>query len=441
MSKTDQQLTGFVEWFRNSSPYIHAHRDKTLVITFGGEAVADQGFPNLIHDIALLQGLGLRIVIIHGARPQIEQRLAQRGAEMQYINALRVTDDIALACVKEAAGAVRVEIEALLSLGVTNSPMEGAMIRVLSGNFVTARPIGVRDGVDYGHTGEVRKVDVNAIRNVLDTGAVALIPPIGYSPTGEIFNLGAADVAGSVAQALGSEKLVFLSEEDGLKDDQGNPITNLIPSEAETRLSQQKEMPIELKYQLESAIRACRRGVKRVHLLSRRIDGVLLKELFTRDGVGCMLSAQHYEGIREASIDDVSGILELLAQLEEAGILVRRSRDLLETEINRFSVIELDGTIIGCAALYCYPGEKVAELACLAITPDYQQNNRGDDLLSHLEQRCRQNQIDQLFVLTTHTTHWFQERGFQKSDVSDLPMKRQALYNYQRNSRVFIKQI
>ncbi|MCP5036139.1 MAG: amino-acid N-acetyltransferase, partial [Rhodobacteraceae bacterium] len=136
----------FVDWFRSSSPYIHAHRGKTFVVVFGGEAVADAAFTNLIHDIALLHGLGIRLVLVHGARPQIEERLRMRGAEMKYIKGLRVTDEAALICVKEAAGAVRVEIEALLSMGLANSPMAGARIQVTSGNFVTAQPIGIHDG-------------------------------------------------------------------------------------------------------------------------------------------------------------------------------------------------------------------------------------------------------------------------------------------------------
>ena len=431
----------FVDWFRGSSPYIHAHRGCTFVIAFGGEALMDGSFASLAQDIALLNGLGIRLVLVHGARPQIEERLRLRKAEMQIVNGLRITDDVALECVKEAAGAARVEVEALLSMGLTNSPMAGANIRVASGNFVTARPLGVHDGVDYCHTGQVRRIDDTAISQLVKAGAIALIPPLGYSPTGEVFNLSAADVAGSVASALGADKLILLLEEQGIKDSRGRILTNVIPAELEVIINRRRMMSDELRQSLVNAIECSRRGVKRVHLLNREMDGALLKELFTRDGVGTMLTEQHYEGIRTACIDDVGGILGLLTPLEERGILVRRSRELLETEIERFSVVELDGMIIGCAALYPYGHEQMAELACVAVHPEYSGGERGNRLLAHMEQRAQDSGITQLFVLTTQTTHWFRERGFDPLPVEQLPMAKRTLYNYQRNSKVLIKRL
>ena len=431
----------FVEWFRNSSPYIHAHRGKTIVITFGGEAVVDPNFADLIHDIALLQGLGIRLVLVHGARPQIEERLKLRQAEMQYINGLRVTDDTALHCVKEANGSVRVEIEALLSMGLANSPMAGAQIRVVSGNFVTARPLGVLDGIDYGHTGEVRRVDRNAITRALDAGAMVLVPSLGYSPTGEVFNLSAADVASNIAIALGADKLISLVEGKGLANAKGQILTNVIPREVEQIINRRKSLSEEFVQTLQQSVKACRSGVQRTHLLSREMDGSLLRELFTRDGVGTMLTAEPYEEIRTARIDDVGGILALLAPLEEKGILVRRSRERLETEIDHFSVVELDGTIIGCAALYAYEQEQMAELACVAVHPDYLKGGRGDALLEHMEKRAKALKLEQLFVLTTQTAHWFRERGFEPTPIKRLPILRRELYNFQRNSKVFFKSL
>jgi len=431
----------FVDWFRSSSPYIHAHRGRTFVIVFGGEAVADGSFPNLIHDIALLHGLGIKLVLVHGARPQIEQRLKAQNARMQYINGLRVTDDAALACVKQAAGTVRVEIEALLSMGLANSPMAGARIKVVSGNFVTARPLGVREGVDYCHTGEVRRIDADAIRQQLEQGAIALVPPLGYSPTGEVFNLGAADLGAAIATALGADKLITLMEGRGLVDSQNQLIPHIIAREAEAMLTRRKMLPEDMVQQLRAAINACRRGVKRIHLLGRALDGVLLRELFTRDGAGTLITAEPYEDLRTARIDDVGGILELLAPLEEAGMLVRRSRDLLETEIDRFTVVERDGMVIACTALYPYEKESLAELACLAVHPDYQNNGRGETLLQQIENRARALGITGLFVLTTQAMHWFLERGFAALPLQKLPIKKRQLYNYRRNAKVFFKKL
>jgi amino-acid N-acetyltransferase len=431
----------FVSWFRGSSPYIHAHRGRTFVISIGGEAVADPGFANLIHDLALLHGLGIRLVLVHGARPQIEERLNTRQVQMQYINGLRVTDEAALTCVKEAAGAVRVEIEALLSMGLANSPMAGLRIRAASGNFVTAKPIGVRDGVDYSHTGEVRRIDGEGIKQRLDSGAITIVPPLGYSPTGEVFNLSAPEVAAAVAIALNADKLISLVEGKGLSDSRHRLIPNLEPRELDSILKRRKSLPEDLLQHLRAALSACRSGVKRVHLLNRQLDGVLLQELFTRDGVGTLITAEPYEDMRTARIDDVLGLLELIQPLESQGTLVRRSRERLENEIGRFTIMERDGLVIGCAALYPYKDKKMAELACVAVHPNYRDGGRGERLLAQMEGLAKDQGIRQLFLLTTQTAHWFRERGFVPSSLDELPMQRRQLYNYRRNAKVFVKQL
>ncbi|MGD2119217.1 MAG: amino-acid N-acetyltransferase [Chromatiales bacterium] len=440
MAKTANN-NSFVEWFRSSSPYIHAHRGKTFVIAFSGEAVAAPSFTNLIHDLALLRGLGIRLVLVHGARPQIEERLKLRSIELQYANGLRITDDQALLCVKEAAGIVRLEIEALLSQGLANSPMAGTRIRVASGNFVTAKPIGVLDGIDYCHTGEVRRVDANAIIRQLECENIVLISPLGYSPTGEIFNLSAADVGARVAIALNADKLIYLSEEKPITRSGGKLMNHLTPAELELLMKRRKSLSLKTRQYLNNAAHSCRSGVKRVHLIERKTDGALLRELFTRDGSGTLITAEAYETTRTARIDDVGGVLELITPLEEKGVLVKRSRDLLENEISQFVVVERDNMIIGCAARYDYPEKATAELACLVIHPDYQSGGRGDALLEYMEKRARAAGLNSLFVLTTQTMHWFQERGFKQTDLSFLPKGRRALYNYRRNSKLAVKQL
>ncbi|WP_419590860.1 amino-acid N-acetyltransferase [Thiolapillus sp.] len=436
----NKDANNFVSWFRQASPYIHAHRGSTVVLAFGGEAVQEKEFSHLIHDIALLHSLGLRLVLVHGTRPQIEERLSLRGAAMQIINGMRVTDEHALLCVKEAAGTVRVEIEALLSTGLANSPMSGAQISVDSGNFVTAKPLGIIDGVDYQHTGEVRRINTTALQQRLDAGAMVLISPLGYSPTGEVFNLNAADVAAAIATEIKADKLIFLTD-NKLVDSRRKLIESLVPAEADALLRRRKSLDEQLRRVLANAACACRHGVSRTHILPRKQDGVLLTELFTRDGSGTLITAEQWETLRQASIDDATGILELIRPLEEAGVLVRRSREYIETEIGQFIVIERDGAIIGCAALYPFTEEKMAELACLVIHPDYQKGGRGDQLLGHMQQQALALGLKQLFVLTTRTAHWFRERGFVPAAVSELPGKRKDLYNWQRNSKVFIKHL
>ncbi len=429
----------FVEGFRHSAPYIHAHRGRTFVLAFGGEAVADAQFSDLVHDVALLYSLGIRLVLVHGTRPQIEQRLKAIGSSFKYVNGLRITDDAALDCVKEAAGTVRVEIEALFSMGLANTPMSGAQIGVTSGNFVTARPLGVRDGVDYCHTGEVRRVDAAAIHQHLQDKRIVLLSPLGYSPTGEVFNLSAEEIATAVASELHADKLIMLTEGVSLRNGRRQLLTQLTLSEASDLLASKRKLTDSDRRHLQQAIHACRSGVRRVHLLDRSRNGVLLLELFTRDGAGTLITAETYEGLREATIDDVGGILELIRPLEDQGILVKRSRELLEMEINHFFVTERDGMVIACAALYPCEEQSLAELACLAVHPDYQDAGRGDALLQTIEARARAAGIGKLVVLTTRTAHWFRERGFVAGDKADLPDRKKSLYNYQRNSKVFYK--
>jgi len=432
----------YVEWFRNSAPYINAHRGGTFVVQFGGEAVCDTAFNTLVHDIALLDSLGIKLVLVHGARPQIEAALEAEGGAIRYHDGTRITDEPALRAVKRAAGEVRLEIEALLSMGLANSPMAGARIRAISGNFVTARPVGIHDGVDFRHTGEVRRVDAQTIRTHLDIGEVVIISPIGFSPTGEMFNLSADDIATAVAVELRATKLIILAE-SSLVDDAGRVVRQLTLEQANTLLARRRAIAPPSAHEstrhLRSAVYACRNGVRRTHLVERGIDGGMIAELFTRDGIGTMVSADLYDDTRRATIEDVGGVLELIGPLEESGMLVRRSREKLESEIDRFLVMERDGTVIACAALYPIGEGTDVELACVAVHNAYRNSGRGEALLETVEREARRMRASRLFVLTTQTTHWFREHGFAPAAVSDLPVRRQALYNWQRNSKVLMK--
>ncbi len=435
------QQVHFVRWFRAAAPYIHAFGGRTFVIAFGGEVVADGSFVALTHDLNLLASLGVRIVLVHGSRPQIEAQLRAARLKTRYVRGIRVTDEPALACVKQANGQVRVEIEALLSMGLPNSPMANAEIRVASGNFVTARPRGVVDGVDMCYTGEVRKVEADAINIRLDDGELVLLSPLGYSPTGEIFNMTLEDVAAATAIALGAEKLVFLMNEPGLKVKGGRLLRELTVSDAEKLLRKSDALSDDARLYLPHAIKACKGGAARVHLISRHTDGALLLELFTHDGIGSMLTRDPLEQLREATIEDVGGILRLIEPLESDGTLVKRPRELLEIEIAHFCVLEHDKVIVGCAALYPFSKEKSAELACVAVHPDYRDFGAGEQLLKWIEEKAKKQRIKRLFVLTTRAAHWFIEHGFVAADVSSLPTQKQALYNYQRRSKVFVKTI
>lgn len=436
-----EQQKSFVSWFRDSSPYIHAHRNKTFVISFGGEAILAEDFEHHVHDFALLNSLGIRLVLVHGIRPQIDQRLEKLNAPALFHKNLRITDDLALQCVKEAAGLVRVEIEALLSMGLANSPMAGAKIKVASGNFVIAKPIGVIDGVDYCHTGEVRRIDSAAIHQQLDQNNVVLISPIGYSPSGEVFNLSAEQVAMAVSIALKAEKLILLTEESCCNPDNGEQIQQMTTAEANAFVQRHLDISSSMSLPLKAAIQSCQAGVDRVHLINRTIDGALLLELFSRDGIGALISSTPFEELRPANLNDIGGILELIKPLEQQGILTKRSREKIEMEIADYIVIERDGLIIGCTALHPVDQQPFGAIACLAVHPDYQGSARGNRMLEYIYRRAGQLGLKKLFVLSTQTMHWFIERGFLSSDITQLPDQLKVLYNPQRNSKILCKEM
>jgi amino-acid N-acetyltransferase len=424
-----------IRWLRNTAPYINAHRGKTFVLMLGGEVAQHENFSSIFHDIALLNSLGVRLVLVHGSRPQIAERLERAGLATSFHDGMRITDTAALEHVKDAAGSLRAQIEALLSMGLPNSPMQGSRIRVCSGNFVTARPIGVVDGVDFHHTGKVRRIDVTGIRRQLEEGSIVLLSPLGYSPTGEIFSLGLEDIAVQCASAIGADKLIMFIEGEGVCDAAGRLIRQCTVGEiGGLEIADRDQYSL-----LHAARSACLAGVPRSHIISYSNDCALLEELFTHDGSGTLVANDDYEQAREANIDDVGGILELIQPLEQQGVLLKRSRELLETEIRQFRLLERDHRIIACAALYPFPQERCGEIACIVSHPDYRGGRRGQRLLKELEQEARRQGLDRVFVLTTQTAHWFIEQGFVESSRDALPEKKQSLYNLQRNSKVFFK--
>ena len=438
-SESNDSDQAMVKWFRNAAPYINAHRGKTFVLMFDGEAVNHANFANIIHDIALLRSLGVKLVLVHGARPQIDQRAEQLSLEQHLEQGIRITDAETLAAVKDATGSLRIHIEALLTMGLANSPMHGSQIRVSTGNFVIAKPIGVRDGIDYKYTGLVRRIDTSGIKTQLDYGSIVLLSPVGYSTTGEVFNLSLEDVATQTAVSLKADKLIAFTKNDGLLD-QTNKLIRSCGLNTVKRLLTEEQDFIECLL-MQAIMNSSENGVERCHCVSYQSDSALLQELFTRDGAGTLIAKDHKEQLLSATIDDVGGIMELIAPLEEEGTLVKRSRELLEVEIEQFKVIKKEDVIIACAALYPYEEAKTGEIACLVIHPDYRGGNRGNRLINALEKEANLQQLSSIFVLTTVSGHWFLEQGYVEQSIDKLPEGKQEMYNFQRKSKVFIKQI
>ena len=427
MTHTDHHIT----WFRQTGPYIKAHRGRTFVIYLGNGALESPGLVTLLHDLALLQSLGVRLVLVHATREAIDAALPPECHPV-FHHGVRVTDDRTLAIASETAGRHRVKLEQLLSMGLPNTPLRGARLRVLGGNLVTARPRGIHNGVDYLHSGEVRRIDADGVRGILEQDAIALISPLGYSPAGELFSVSASEVAEHVAVAIEADKLIFLDRHEGLADSDGNLIRQSTIASAEAlELADDEQRRLR-----DAACRACAQGVARSHVLNYSREGSLLEELFTHDGSGTLIAQNPYEQARGAEIEDIAGILELIRPLEQSGTLVRRSRERLEEEISHFSILERDGRVLACAALYPYRNERVGEIACVATHPDYRGAGRARQLLSELLNQAKDQSLDHVFVLTTQSTHWFLEQGFEAASLEQLPVEKQRLYNWQRNAAV-----
>ncbi|EHL6330459.1 amino-acid N-acetyltransferase [Escherichia coli] len=436
-----ERKTELVEGFRHSVPYINTHRGKTFVIMLGGEAIENENFSSIVNDIGLLHSLGIRLVVVYGARPQIDANLAAHHHEPLYHKNIRVTDAKTLELVKQAAGTLQLDITARLSMSLNNTPLQGAHINVVSGNFIIAQPLGVDDGVDYCHSGRIRRIDEDAIHRQLDSGAIVLMGPVAVSVTGESFNLTSEEIATQLAIKLKAEKMIGFCSSQGVTNDDGDIVSELFPNEAQARVEAQEEKGDynsgTVRF-LRGAVKACRSGVRRCHLISYQEDGALLQELFSRDGIGTQIVMESAEQIRRATINDIGGILELIRPLEQQGILVRRSREQLEMEIDKFTIIQRDNTTIACAALYPFPEEKIGEMACVAVHPDYRSSSRGEVLLERIAAQAKQSGLSKLFVLTTRSIHWFQERGFTPVDIDLLPESKKQLYNYQRKSKVLM---
>ncbi|EHS7055440.1 TPA: amino-acid N-acetyltransferase [Escherichia coli] len=436
-----ERKTELVEGFRHSVPYINTHRGKTFVIMLGGEAIEHENFSSIVNDIGLLHSLGIRLVVVYGARPQIDANLAAHHHEPLYHKNIRVTDAKTLELVKQAAGTLQLDITARLSMSLNNTPLQGAHINVVSGNFIIAQPLGVDDGVDYCHSGRIRRIDEDAIHRQLDSGAIVLMGPVAVSVTGESFNLTSEEIATQLAIKLKAEKMIGFCSSQGVTNDDGDIVSELFPNEAQARVEAQEEKGDynsgTVRF-LRGAVKACRSGVRRCHLISYQEDGALLQELFSRDGIGTQIVMESAEQIRRATINDIGGILELIRPLEQQGILVRRSREQLEMEIDKFTIIQRDNTTIACAALYPFPEEKIGEMACVAVHPDYRSSSRGEVLLERIAAQAKQSGLSKLFVLTTRSIHWFQERGFTPVDIDLLPERKKQLYNYQRKSKVLM---
>jgi amino-acid N-acetyltransferase len=452
----------FVEMFRSSANYIASHRNSLVIYHIPGDLMDERPdtFRDLMNDISLTWLLGMRIVIVAGCKYQVEKRLQQRNSHKGMV----VTDPESLRIVKEEAGYVRFEVERQLaralkgSRGGGNNVAEGGEGNVVSGNFYSAQPFGVLDGVDYKFSGFVRKMETDKIQQVLKNKDIVLLTTLGFSPTGEVFNVNSEYLASFAGGALNASKLIYFLENDvamrhkvhgtnipHLRVNDGQKLLQLSGVRTETKgfvylddcPYNQAERDFLVK--MGWGMHALQNGVKRVHLISPE-NGALLQELYTRDGAGTMVSGDLYDGILGATVRDVTAIHDLITPLVEKGTLVERTKATLERDIDQYHVYTRDGLIVACGQLKMFENG-YAEIGCLVVNPSYRAKGRGDAMLGYLERLCVQNGASIVFVLSTQTMEWFIERGFDQVSVDMLPPSRQATYNHVRASKIYMKRI
>ena len=416
---TDNSLP-YVQWFRGASPYINAHRDRTMVLMLGGDALAHENFDNVIHDVALLASLDVRLVLVFGARPQIDSALTQAGVEARYHKNLRITDPATLALVRRVVGDLRMQIEAKLSMGLPGTPMAQSRITATGGNWVTAKPLGVIDGIDHELTGEVRRVDTAGLIAQLDARCIPLLlGPFGYAPSGDVYNVAYEEVAASVAAALKADKLIALDDARGLPDDDGELLTEMTPQELEHWLETAEDgsdAASERARQARALLWAVRSGVRRCHVVSHCEDGALIEELFTHRGSGTQITEHSAERLRPAQLDDVGRLMELTAPLERAGVLLPDSR--AHRARNRsFLGARARRPAYGLCSL---PYAGSGEIACLVTHREHQGQDRAERLLRHLERIAQRQGLAQVFALSTRTATWFMEQGYRIGAVADV---------------------
>lgn len=429
----------FAQDFREAAPYIQYLRGKTIVIGIASSLLDSANLNDMVADFNLIAALGARLVLVHGCNTQINALCALNAHQSDFHQHRRITDLTVLQYAKQVCGQIQFDLQAALSLGYTQSPQKPPRLRTVTGNYLTAKPLGILDGVDMQYTGTVRKVDAQAIVQSLDTQAIVIISPIAASPIGQSYNLSMPDTAQAVAVALQAEKLIFLTEESGIFDAQKQLLSNLTAQEAEQLLTQTLALP-QQRALLSTAIDALNQDIARVQILSGRENGSLIKELFTRQGAGTSIAQNSFIQIRPAREQDIADIIALIRPLETRGVLVRRSKSYLEDHIREFSLLEHDHQIYGCVALKTFTdAPQSAELACLVVSDNVRDAGYGDHLLAHVIHEAKKHNKQQLFALSTQTTDWFLEHGFQAAQISDLPPSRQAQYHQlARQSKIFV---
>ena len=443
-SLSNSTQSSFVQNFRLSAKYINQFNQNIFVIALSGYVFNESQFEKIAQDINLLHSLNIKVILVYGARPQVESILIKNKIPVRLVKNMRVTSNAALKHVIEVNGAIRIKIEATLS--TIKSMSEG--MHLSSGNFLTAMPVGIVDGIDMESTGKIRGVDVEAIKNKLNHHEIVIVSPIGYSPIGQIFNLSYEQTAANIAAAINADKLIYYVDANGILNERGELIPELTSEKAHKLISHIEEKPSSesaqnLSYDdfniLKSSLFAIENKIKKVHLINRHIDGSLIEELFTEKGSGTILTELALENFRKATEGDIKDIYRILFPLEKRKILIERDLTQIKEMINQFYVLEHDKKFIGCVSLNSF--KESLELASFSIEPKYQKLGFGKKLLKFCELEAKKLKYDEIFILTTQSEHWFAENEFKEKSKELMPTFKKETYQSERNSKYLTKKL
>ena len=436
--------SSFIQNFRLSAKYINLFNQNIFVIALSGYVFNEDQFEKIAQDINILHSLKIKVILVYGARPQVESILVKNKIPVRLVKNMRVTSSAALKHVIEVNGAIRNKIEATLS--TIKSVSEG--MRLSSGNFLTAMPVGIIDGIDMESTGKIRGVDVEAIKNKLNHHEIVIVSPIGYSPIGQIFNLSYEQTAANIAVAINADKLIYYVDANGILNERGELIPELTSEKAHKLISHIEEKPSpesaqNLSYDdfniLKSSVFAIKNKIKKVHLINRNIDGSLIEELFTEKGSGTILTEFALENFRKATEGDLKDIYRILFPLEKRKIFIERDLTQIKGMINQFYVLEHDKKFVGCVSLNSF--KESLELASFSIESKYQRLGFGKKLLKFCELEAKKLKYDEIFILTTQSEHWFAENGFKEKSKELMPTFKKKTYQSERNSKYLTKKL
>ncbi|MCB9496184.1 MAG: amino-acid N-acetyltransferase [Fibrobacteria bacterium] len=426
---------------REALGYMARYRGETFVVKIESGLVESPVFPGLLRDLASLHRMGIHVVVVPGARKQIDAVLQTWEIESQVHQGIRITSEEALPFVTLAAFDVCNKIMSTLA---------ESGVSALIGNWVKARGLGILDGVDYGLTGTVQSLRTDTLRQLLAQDFVPIVPNIGWNAVGKPYNVSSSQLAMEMAIQLGANKLFFLCDvRPDLADDLELPedvhlrenglLESVTMAQAQELLGRNPDRIRQpFRDYVERGVEACRKGVRRTHIVDGQEDGALLREVFSQDGIGTMVYANEYDHIRRATLTDVQDIQRLQEPYVKQGVLVPRSADVIAAKIADYAVYEVDGFVQGGAALHLFP-DGSAEIAAVAVSEHLRRWGIGRKLVQYLMDRAHRLGLDRVFLLTTQTSDWFAELGFVRGDLGDLPQEKAATYSHQRGSLIFVR--